>query len=176
MQGSIITSDRKLNAIIPLCVRSIMESSHDNYVDCPFYEHILYSGDGRLEALVSYVLVMDDKLTRKALTLSRHPSRSMQIIPSFSLWWIGMVYDYACWRRDRELIISLMPGVRTVLGYFISRLQKDGLITGENGLWHFVDWAEEWKDTANWTPPGAEWINATTNWMFVYILGLAAEL
>jgi len=188
MQSSILSSDRQLDAIIPICVRSILESAHENYVDCPFYEQKLYSGDGRLEVLTNYVMSTDDRLARKALvmfdnsrqpnglSLSCYPSRTMQLIPSFSLWWVGMVYDYACWRRDRELILSLMPGIRTVLDYFISRLQRDGFITGERGLWHFVDWAEDWKGKANWNPPGADGINATVNWLFVYILGLAADL
>lgn len=188
LQGCITSSEQGINDIIPICLRSIQESSHENYVDCPFYEQMLYSGDGRLEALTNYVISADTSLARKALmmfdesrhtnglSMARYPSAQNQLIPSFSLWYVAMVYDYSYWQRDRAFIVSLIPGVRAVMEYFISRRSSDGFVTAEKGMWHFVDWAEDWKKTANWTPPGADSINVTTQWLFVYILGLAAEL
>lgn len=188
MQCGITSSEQKINDIIPICLRSIQESSHENYVDCPFYEQMLYSGDGRLEALTNYVISADVRLARKALmmfdesrhtnglSMARYPSALNQLIPSFSLWYVAMVHDYSYWQRDRAFIVSLMPGVRTVMEYFISRQTNEGFVTAEKGMWHFVDWAEDWKKTANWTPPGADSINVTTQWLFVYILGLAADL
>ena len=188
MQGGIASSDQEINDIIPICLRAIQESSHENYVDCPFYEQMLYSGDGRLEALTNYVISADARLARKALmmfdesrhtnglSMARYPSSLSQLIPSFSLWYVAMVYDYSYWQRDRAFIVSLIPGVRAVMEYFISRRNNDGFVTAEKGMWHFVDWAEDWKKTSNWTPPGADSINVTMQWLFVYILGLAADL
>ena len=42
--------------------------------------------------------MFDQSRMANGLTQSRYPSRVRQIIPPFSLWWVGMVYDYALWR------------------------------------------------------------------------------
>ncbi len=101
------TDDPRFARIWPIMVRALQMCSHETFMDCPYYEQLMYVGDTRLETLVTYCLTRDDRLPRKAilmfdvsrfpdgLTQSRYPCRSTQIIPPFSLWWCGMVYDYA---------------------------------------------------------------------------------
>ena len=75
-------------------------------MDTPYYERLQYVGDTRIQALISYVMSGDDRLARQAIdaidnsritdgiTTSRYPSQLPQIIPTFSLMWIGMVRDF----------------------------------------------------------------------------------
>ena len=184
MDSSFQASDPRLERATPIALRALQMCSHETYIDCPYYEQLQYVGDARLEALANYTINLDDRLARKALrmfdvsrissglTQSRYPSRVTQIIPPFSLWWVGMVYDYALWRDDQQFVRSLMPGVRAVIDNYLGSRNKDGLIQAPNG-WNFMDWVG-WL----WgTPPGADFgVNAIMNWQMVLLLTMVAEL
>src|SRR6185369_12974243 len=112
LESAFEASDPRLARVMPLMLRGLQMCSHETYMDCPYYEQLMYVGDTRLEVLTTYVATRDDRLPRKALrmfdlsrrtdglTQSRYPSRFTQIIPPFSLWWVAMVHDYALWRDD----------------------------------------------------------------------------
>ena len=189
MRGGFSSDSDRVNEILPISRRSLEMSSHDNFVDCPFYERLLYSGDGRLEALVAYAISGDDLLARKAIQLfassaeanglcmSRWPSREIQYIPTFALWWIGMVYDFSMWRDDRSFVRSVLPAVRSTLEYFLSRLDRRGIYTEKEAVWNFVDWVPEWKEHPNGgVPPSEGNVNMLVNGILAYTLLLAAKL
>ena len=190
MDVKVCCDDPAVNAIIPICFRTLQMVAHENFTDCPFYEQMLYTGDGRLEALVNLATVRDDTLVRKAIlmfdasrdasgfTLARWPSRQGHIIPSFALWWIGMVYDYALWRGDQPFIASFLPGIRFLLDQVMGRRDPDGFVRGCAGAWNFIDWVDEWHtENEDGAPPGInDAVNASYNWLFVYSLGLARKL
>jgi hypothetical protein len=179
------SSDSQLDRVIPVGFRAMQMCSHETYMDCPYYEQLMYVGDSRLEALTTYVTTADDRLPRKALKLfnasrinsgltrSQYPSKVRQIIPPFSLWWIGMVYDYALWRGDRDFIKTLMPGVHAVLDAYLGYLNCDGLVQAPQG-WNFMDWVRGWN--CGVPPEGGAGVNGLINWQLVYTLKYAAEL
>ncbi len=179
------SDDPRLDAAVPIMRRALRASMHDQFTDCPYYEQLMYTGDTRLEALTCYLLSRDDRLARKAirlkeasrlpngLTQARFPCFNTQIIPGFCLWWVGMVYDYALWRSDREFVRAMMPGVRSVIEAWHTFRNRDGLVEAPDG-WNFVDWAKGWPHGC---PPGAmDNVNATMNWQFAWTLMLKAEL
>lgn len=154
MEGTFSCSDPRLADVIPNAVRSLQMCSHETYMDCPYYEQLMWIGDARLEALTTYVLMRDDRLPRKTLevldnsrqlsgmTAARFPGKSGEIIPPFSLWWVCMVYDYWLWRDDAAFVRGLLPGVRAVMEGFRTLLRADGLLDPPPG-WNFVDWVNE---------------------------------
>ncbi|MEN6372763.1 MAG: alpha-L-rhamnosidase C-terminal domain-containing protein [Armatimonadota bacterium] len=178
-------SDNRLAEVVPIALRTLEMCSHETYMDCPYYEQLMYVGDTRLEVLTSYATTRDDRLPKKALlmfdrsrrlsglTQSRYPSRVTQIIPPFSLWWVGMVHDFAMWRDDPEFVKSLIPGIRTVIDAFIGYINADGLVEGPRG-WNFTDWVPNWWDGI--PPDGHLGVSGILNWQTALILGLAAEL
>jgi hypothetical protein len=124
-------------------------------MDCPYYEQLQYVGDTRIQALVSLYGSGDDRLVRNAIeqlddsrgadgiTFSRAPTRLVQYIPPFSLWWIGMVHDYWRYRDDAEFVRGRLPGVRAVLSFFAAHERQGGSL-GAVPWWNFVDWAPQW--------------------------------
>ena len=64
MEGTFAASDPQLGAILALGLRSLQMCSHETYMDCPYYEQLMYVGDTRLEALVTHVLTADARLAR----------------------------------------------------------------------------------------------------------------
>ena len=184
-ESSFKTSDPEMNGLIPILFRSLQMCSHETYMDCPYYEQLAYIGDARIEALVTFTSILDSHLPRKTLlifdfsrmpsglTQSRYSSKTRQMIPTFTLWWICMVYDYALWRGEPNFIRSLMPGVRIALDAFRSYEHTSGLVGAPPG-WNFVDWMPQWPDGV--PPDGAHGVSAAINWQVILAAKCAAAL
>ena len=169
----------------PLALRTLQMCAHETYMDCPFYEQLMYVGDTRLQALTGYTLFADSRLQRQSLRLiaasqlpsgftqARYPSRLTQLIPPFALWYVEMVSDYALWRGDEPFVRELMPGVRTVLDTFLSYRDSAGLVAGLPG-WNFTDWVSGWE----WGMPkdGCYGVSAIFNWQLVLALRHCADM
>ncbi len=180
------TDDTRLNNLIPILFRSLQMCAHETYMDCPYYEQLMYVGDTRLEALTTYVATPDDRLPRKAiamfgasripegLTRSRHPARVRQVIPPFSLWWIGMLHDFALWRDDLAFVRDQLPAARGVADYFLNRRNTDGLVAGPEIGWNFMDWVPGWEHGV--PPDGERGVSAPLNWLLVLALGYLEAL
>ena len=153
------SSDPTLEDIWQVGWRTARVNAHETYMDCPYWEQTQYVGDTRIEALVSYVMSGDDRLARQALvsfadsalpsglTQSSFPVHGVQIIPPFSLLWIGMVHDFWMYRPDTaDGVRELLPQTHAVLEYFEKLQRPDGLLgkLPENGfgLWNFLDWTK----------------------------------
>jgi hypothetical protein len=185
-EGRFEASDPRLARAIAPMLRTLEVCAHETYMDCPFYEQLMYIGDTRLEALATYSGTRDARLPRKALlmfdwsrqpgglTQSRYPSFAKQIIPPFSLWWIGMVRDWLWRRGEPEFVRERMVGVRGVLDAFARCRDGRGLIRGPEG-WNYVDWVPAWK---NGMPPDGDvgQANAPLNWQVALALRYAVEL
>src|SRR5271165_1306132 len=149
-QAQFQSSDAQLSQIWELCWRSARLDAHETYMDTPYWEQLQYVGDTRIQALISYGVTGDDRLARQAmeayrnslipegLTQSRYPSSLTQIIPPFSLLWIGMLHDFWEYRGDEAFVSSLLPGTRGVLDWFAARQRPDGLL-GRIEWWPLVD-------------------------------------
>ena len=101
-------SSEELMAYLPACKRSLQMCTHETYMDCPFYEQLMYIGDTRIQALTTTALSGDPRLARKAIEIfwesainhtrvpkCAFPETDGKIIPGFCVWWVAMIYDYA---------------------------------------------------------------------------------
>jgi hypothetical protein len=148
------TGDPDLAKIWEISWRTAHLDAHETYMDTPYYEQLQYVGDTRLQALISYAVAGDDRLGRQALrafdlsrtpegiTRSRYPSILPQSIPTFSLLYVDMLHDYWMYRPDADFTRSLLPGTRTVLDWFATHEQPDGLLR-ELPWWSFIDWVQD---------------------------------
>lgn len=173
-----------LTSVLPLCLRTLQVNAHDLYSDTPYYERMQYLGDCRIDGLNTYVLTRDDRLVVKALrmtdaqrmpdglTVSRGPTRNLQVIPPFSLWYIGMIRDHLWWRGDLGLARELMPGARGVLDAFLRHLVADGTLGFMEG-WNCCDWSPPFSAGE---PQGNDAGNAPTNLTLLMALGWAEDL
>lgn len=133
--------------------RTVRLCAMETYWDCPFYEQLQYIGDTRIQAMVSYYNTSDARLAQNALTLmdhsrlpegvtlSRYPSKGTQIISTFSLWYIGMLYDYWMYKANPEFIRDKLTGERAILEFFANYQTEDGSLKNLP-YWNFVDWAD----------------------------------
>lgn len=153
-RGSFETSDPVMASIWKVGVRTARMNAHETYSDCPYYEQLQYIGDTRIQALVSYVSFGDDRLARQALdaydesripeglSLSRYPASLNQVIPTFSLLWIGMIHDYWLYRPDTAPLRAWAEHSRSVLAWYKDHQRPDGLL-GIMPWWNFGDWTKD---------------------------------
>ncbi len=150
--------------VYEMAVRTLRCCMTDAYMDCPFWEQMQYPMDTRLQALFTYACGADTALAKKALqdfhdsTLpmglvqGHAPSAPKQIISTFSLHYIFMLYEY--WQRtgDLDLLQQYRTDVDRILDYYDRHIGPSGLVE-DLGYWDFVDWQDAWADNAGC--PGA---------------------
>jgi alpha-L-rhamnosidase len=184
-QGYFRSDDPSLEPIWTIGWRTARLDAHDTFMDTPYWERLQYIGDTRIQALLSYAVAGDDRLARQAiqafddsripdgLTQSRYPSSLVQMIPTFSLMWVGMVRDFSMYRGDAEFVKGQIPGTRAALGWFLARQRPDGLL-GKIPWWPFVDWGADFRDGV--PPEEADGGSAVITLQFIEALGYGAEL
>lgn len=156
MRGCIKADDDSIAEMWRVGARTLECCSHETFEDCPYYERLQYAGDLQIEALAAYCAAGDTALARQGLyhfawsvnheglTASRYPSRIPQIIPLWSLHWILCVHDYFMYTGDRETALDMLPGIRSVLGWFHARAGADGIL-GKLPYWGVADWSPDWE-------------------------------
>lgn len=159
-KGNFSSNDPSLQNIWKVGWQTARLCAGESYFDCPYYEQLQYTGDTRIQALISLYVSGDDRLMRKALTdydnsmtsegltQSRYPCNTPQIIPTFSLFWVSMTYDYWMHRKDDAFVKSLLPNIEKVLGWYERKIDPQKNMLGAMRWWSFVDWAKPWK----WNP------------------------
>ncbi len=159
LKSKIESSMPELDNFLTIGWRTARLCATETYMDCPYYEQLQYIGDGRIQALVSLYNTGDDRLVKNALNLmdfsripegltsSRHPSYTPQYIPTFSLWYIGILHDYSRYGTDLDFVRAKMGSVRQVFEYFKKYQQADGSLK-DVPYWMFTDWVDfkEWND------------------------------
>jgi alpha-L-rhamnosidase len=182
-----VTDDAEIKKILDIGWRTARLNAWETYTDCPYYEQLQYIGDTRVQAVITYYNSSDDRLPRNAIelmdhsrltdgvTLSRYPTRSTQIIPPFSLWYIGMLHDYWMYRGDSSLIADKLEGARAILRFFSGYQGSDGSLKN-TPYWTFVDWANG-RDWSVGAPPiGADGGSAILDLQLLWAYQWAAEM
>lgn len=151
------TDNTEIKQILDIGWHTARLNAFDIYFTGQYYERLQYIGDARIQALISLYYSNDDRLTRNALnqmdqsrlpegvTLSRYPTLSTQIIPTYSLLYIGMLHDYWMYRNDAEFVKNKLIGTRAIIDFFSKYQQADGSLA-HTPYWNFVDWT----DGKNW--------------------------
>lgn len=171
-------SDPTLQTIWDTGRRTAMLCAGETYFDCPYYEQLQYGGDTRVQMMISYYMSGDDRLARNAielladsrmpegLTMSRYPTRMFQVIPTFSLAWIGMIRDHYMMYGDDSVAKEHLWAMREILAWFEARQLENGLL-GNLTWWNFVDWS--WPGGV---PPGATDARGSSVMSLIYVLAL----
>lgn len=184
LEAEFSCADRRFDNLGKRCRRTLEMCSHDTFMDCPYYERLMYVGDTRIQALLTLAGSRDSRLVEKALRLiaagqlpsgfvpSRYPSRLPQEIPLYTPFFIGMVADYARWRGG-NLPRELLPAVLRCADAFEPFRNRYGLVEFHRG-WNFVDWVPGWEMG---TPPhGNDGVSGLVNAHVLYGFKECADL
>lgn len=186
--NAVFHSDDTLMArILETGWRTAENCAMETYMDCPYYEQLQYIGDTRIQALISFYNSGDERLLRKAMdqmdesrrpegiSMSRHPSYTPQIIPPFSLWYIGMLHDYMMYGRDSGYVRNKLAGERQILDYFHHYQRKDGRLAGVP-YWNFTDWVDKKDWNSGVGPTGKDGTSSLLDLQLLWAYQLAAAI
>lgn len=144
--------------------------------------------DSRSQILFTYATAADDRLARQCMEAFRRsaqpsgllnasaPNIGTNIIPGFSIYHIGMLYDHMMYFGDAGLLCKHLPTVDRILTYFDTHrtpqglVEKIGDIDAPHPHWSFIDWAAEWDDTREVPPATLQ--GPITMESLLYLLGL----
>lgn len=172
-----------IGQIMDIGTRTILACSHETFMDCPYYEESQFVGDSRVEMLVSYYNFGDPSLGRNAIdqfawslneegfVSARYPTNSYYYIPNFSLFWIGMLYDYMMLFDDHAFVREYVPNTRSILHYFNELEREDGTLRKPD-YHNFVDWSFK----AGEPPFSEEGYSALVDLHYLMALQWAADL
>jgi alpha-L-rhamnosidase len=187
MNAKLESGDPELNKILETGWRTARLCAMETYMDCPYYEQLQYIGDSRIQALVSFYNSGDERLLKNAMnemdnsrrpegiTLSRHPSYTPQYIPTFSLWYIGMLHDYMMYGRDSMFVRNKLAGERQILNYFKNYQGNDGSVK-HVPFWMFTDWVETSGWVSGTAPTGKDGSSSSIDLQLLWAYELAADL
>jgi len=186
LNASFSSNDPSLSDIWNVGWRTARLCAGELYYDTPYYEQLQYTGDSRIQSLISLYNSGDDRLMRKSildfyhsrtpegLTQGRYPSNRLQIIPTFSLFWVSMVHDYWMNRKDDAFVKQFLPAINEIMEWYKVRTDASKKMLGPLTWWNFVDW----DNFDSWgVPPGADSGNSSIiTLQYAYTLNQAADL
>ena len=184
-EGAFACDAPGVDAIIAVAVRGIQMCAHETYMDCPYYEQLMYVGDTRIQMLVAFLMSGEDRLNQRALelfdwsrretgfVLERYPSDPKQLSATFAMIWVLMLRDYAWWRNDADFVRARLKGMRCLLEEFKAHLGTAELLPPLPG-WSFMDWVDGLSFV---NPPGPQGsVASVVNLLLLNALNAAVEL
>lgn len=175
--SAVRSSEPWVERVYEMCVNTLQSCMMETYMDCPFWEQMQYPMDTRLQALYTYICSTDTKLAKKALQdfhdsmlpmgliQGRSPSNPRQVISTFSLHYIFMLWEYYRRTGDVKTLRLYRADVDLILEYYNRQIGGQGLVE-DLGYWDFVDWQENWKKTAGRPGAAAEGPSTIINLMY----------
>ncbi|WP_054106444.1 family 78 glycoside hydrolase catalytic domain [Novosphingobium sp. AAP83] len=145
------SSDPQLDRIWNIGWQTLKVNAHETYMDSSYWEQLQYVGDTRVEAEIADAVSGDPRLVRNSIDAfgdsmnaegmiqSAYPSSTENVIPTFGLFWIGMMHDYWMRQPDIGVVKRNLPKAQRVLNWYAPHVASNGLLTRNPG-WNFVDW------------------------------------
>lgn len=179
-------NDQTLKRMWTLGCRRIQYAAAQICYNTPYHEQLQYTGDTRIQGLTALYLSGEDRLMKKAI-LDFYHSRSakqltnaapsancVKIIPTFSLFWISMIYDYWMHKKDDDFIIQFLPTIQGILDWYERQLKGDQEMIGAMKWWNIIDF----NRFNGWgkSPDPESFKSAIVSLQYAYTLKQAAKL
>ena len=175
--------------IYNICVNTLKLCMMEHYVDTPWREQCLYAFDSRNQMLCGYFafengnrdyaranlkLIGEDRRDDGLLSIC-YPCGTKLAIPSFSLYYILAMHEYAKYTDDYSLAKEYKPKMESVLDEFLKNRNGDlvAKFTG-NEMWNFYDWSEYLEGSLNKSEKNVP--DLVINCLFVMALDSFAEM
>lgn len=179
--------------IYDVSIETLRLCMHEHYEDTPWREQALYALDSRNQMLCGYYTFGEYALCKESLRLLAlgmredgllelcAPAKIDAVIPSFSLFWIVALAEYAEHTNDLTFAEEMLPVAKQILETFRNNTEN-GLIKNLEGYWNFFEWTDllnglNMEKTVQITRPGTEApINAVYALALLKLKKLASEL
>lgn len=180
------TSDRLLNKIYDVGVKTLKLCMFEHYEDCPQREQSLYPMDSRNQMLAGYYAFGETAMPKASLSLLAEgqlecgllevtaPSKCERTIPSFSLIWITAVKEYVLFSGNTDFIKDMLPVAQKILRFFKFDDKKNLVLRPtEYRYWNFYEWN---TGLSNWDEDKTVKYDALLNAFYMMALNDYAQL
>lgn len=179
-------SDPILKRMWTFGYRRLQQAAAEICYKTPYYEQLYYTGDTVVQGLSALYLSGEDRLMKKAILDFYHSRSSSQspnsfnmgarlkIIPTFSLFWISMIYDYWMHRKDDDFIVQFLPAIQGILDWYERQMKGDQEMIGAMKWWNVIDF-DRFDGWGN-SPDAGSSRSSVISLQYAYTLKLASKL
>ena len=141
MEASFACDDPFVEALQPVCERSLLMCMHETFFDCPYYEQQMYPGDSRVQYLVATLFgETGRRAVRNAIALydadrrengqipMNCPTRGTQESLPFTCCQAMMLGDLAWNHDDPATVRARLPGPVLLEPHLLARLPRLALL------------------------------------------------
>ena len=149
--GSFECDDKLINDVWKTCAYTFHLCSREFFIDGIKRDRWVWSGDAYQSYMINDYLFHDNDITRRTITLllGKPPYKQhINTINDYSLYLICGVWDYYFSSGDADFVKFIMPRVKALYDFIVSRTDERGYIVARPGDWIFIDWADLDKDGA----------------------------
>lgn len=170
--------------IYDVAVRTLRLNAMDHYFDCPWREQAFYALDSRSQMRYGAYAFAGHDYQRAALKLMSEdrcpkglisitvPTDDPEVIPSFALYYVIAMNDYAQGTGDVSLLREYLPKLKSILAQVLAQKGEGGLLENfpEDSYWNFYEWNPGLEGAA-----GADKLDACLNLTSILALESFAE-
>ena len=143
--GSFECEDKLINDVWKTCAYTFHLCSREFFLDGIKRDRWVWSGDAYQSYMINNYLFHNNGITRRTITylLGKPPYKQhINSINDYSMYLICGVYDYYFSSGDLDFIKFIMPRVKALYDFIVSRLDERGYVVQRPGDWIFIDWAD----------------------------------
>lgn len=188
-----VFKDWELQKIYDVSVDTLRLCMHEHYEDCPWREQCMYLMDARNQMLCGYYAFKGYNFQKQNLLFFGQGQREDGLfsinfptgidipIPSFSLIYPTIVYEYVTHTGDKTVLNKVQPIMKKMLNAFSDRIEENGLIPSfPYPYWNFYEWAKdsdfEEEITRTQEDSYKKEYHLILNCMYVYACGVYEKL
>ncbi|MCI9441673.1 MAG: alpha-L-rhamnosidase [Ruminococcus sp.] len=145
------SNDALLNQIWSVAEHTFKLCSGVFFIDGIKRDKWIWSGDAYQSFFVNQYLMADPDINRRTLLALRGNdplTTHINTILDYTLYWILGIKSHEEAYGDLEFVGQIYPKMCTLMEFCESQLEEHGFLTGREGDWIFIDWADLDKEGA----------------------------
>lgn len=151
VRAKFTSSDELINRIWSVAEHTFKLCSGIFFIDGIKRDKWIWGGDAYQSFFVNQYLMADADINRRTLLALRGNdpmTTHINTILDYTLYWILSIKEHYEAYGDLEFVGQIYPKMCTLMEFCEGQLEEHGFITGREGDWIFIDWADLDKEGA----------------------------
>ncbi len=143
IRGSFSCSEENVKTIWDVCAYTFHLCAREFFLDGIKRDRWVWAGDARQSLMISDYLFSDPEIVKRtvlALLPKDRVHQHVNTINDYSALLILSVAEFYHSFGDREFVEFILPRVKMLYDYIVSRTDENGFVVEREGDWIFIDW------------------------------------
>lgn len=144
-RASFVCSDKLINDIWETGRYTLELTTRELFIDGIKRDRWAWSGDAIQSYLMNYYMFFDTETVKRTIYTLRGNDPvicHLNNIMDYTLYWFISVYEYYLYSGDSLFLEQVYPRMETLMDFVLDRRNSNGLLTGLQGDWVYVDWVD----------------------------------